>query len=188
LKSVSAGLELVRELPTPTEAEDKPLERSIITIGDCKLIGISPDKIAEATNDKIVAVARATNDSVDNTMVKTASERPVGTGQPQVWASGRGSLCEALPYYKSHKSSLYTQDVMAQAILVDEKVDQRDVFWDTSHHHVNVSCRTIPFVRSRVLCADLEIPVVVVASKILIPARWSVRETPTTLALASRRC
>jgi hypothetical protein len=45
-----------------------------------------------------------------------------------VWANGRGSLCEALPYFKAYKGSLHTASLVAQGFLVDQEVDPRDVF------------------------------------------------------------
>ncbi|KAK4240107.1 hypothetical protein C8A03DRAFT_13524 [Achaetomium macrosporum] len=67
--------------------------------------------------------------SAPNTEVtKTVFIRTPAPGEPLVWANGRGSLCEALPYFKAHKSSLYSVDKVAQGILIDYEVDPLDVF------------------------------------------------------------
>ena len=50
------------------------------------------------------------------------------SGKPLVWANGRGSLCEALPYFKAYKGSLHSANLVAQGFLVDHEVDPRDVF------------------------------------------------------------
>ncbi|KAK3310812.1 uncharacterized protein B0T15DRAFT_387684 [Chaetomium strumarium] len=50
--------------------------------------------------------------------------------QPLVWAKGRGSLCEALPYFRAYKGSLHSAGKVAQGILIDSEVDPLDVFDD----------------------------------------------------------
>ncbi|KAK4145728.1 uncharacterized protein C8A04DRAFT_26473 [Dichotomopilus funicola] len=50
-------------------------------------------------------------------------------GQPLIWAEKRGGLCEALDYYKSYKSGLYTRKAVgALGFLMDSEVEPRDVF------------------------------------------------------------
>jgi hypothetical protein len=48
--------------------------------------------------------------------------------KPLVWANARGSLCEALPYFRAFKGSLHSANLVVQGFLVDQEVDQRDVF------------------------------------------------------------
>ncbi|EAQ89767.1 hypothetical protein CHGG_06386 [Chaetomium globosum CBS 148.51] len=81
------------------------------------------ESMAEATNEqrparktKVAKVANATADG------------PPSWGKPLVWAKARGSLCEALPYFRSFKSSLHSSNVVCQGFLIDQEVDQRDVF------------------------------------------------------------
>jgi len=52
----------------------------------------------------------------------------VPIGKPEVWANLRGGLCEALPYFRAYKGSLYTQDATAMGFLVDKEASVRDVF------------------------------------------------------------
>lgn len=54
--------------------------------------------------------------------------RPPPASKPQVWAYGRGSLCEALPYFRAYKGSLHSSKVVAQGFLIDHEVDYGDVF------------------------------------------------------------
>jgi hypothetical protein len=55
-------------------------------------------------------------------------DRPQSVAEPQVWANGRGSLCEALPYFRAFKGSLHSAAVVAQGFLIDQEVDHGDVF------------------------------------------------------------
>ncbi len=48
--------------------------------------------------------------------------------KPLVWANARGSLCEALPYFKSYQGSLHSANVVAQGFLVDQEADEGDMF------------------------------------------------------------
>ncbi|KAK0729879.1 hypothetical protein B0H67DRAFT_651426 [Lasiosphaeris hirsuta] len=47
---------------------------------------------------------------------------------PEVWSNTRGGLCEALPYYRAYKGSLYSKEVCAFGFLIDKEADPRDVF------------------------------------------------------------
>ena len=54
--------------------------------------------------------------------------KPDPIGQPEVWASKRQQLCEALPYYNAYQSGAYTHDGIARSILIDKEVSVRDKF------------------------------------------------------------
>ncbi|TEA20373.1 hypothetical protein C8034_v008947 [Colletotrichum sidae] len=43
---------------------------------------------------------------------------------PEIWAENRQSLCDALPWYKSHEASLYTIDKVAKGILINKQVSR----------------------------------------------------------------
>lgn len=47
---------------------------------------------------------------------------------PEIWSDFRGGLCEALPYFRAYKGSLYSQNCQAMGFLIDKQVDIRDVF------------------------------------------------------------
>ncbi|TDZ60602.1 hypothetical protein CTRI78_v004833 [Colletotrichum trifolii] len=49
---------------------------------------------------------------------------------PEIWAENRQSLCDALPWYKSHEASLYTIDKVAKGILINKQVSVRDYLSD----------------------------------------------------------
>jgi hypothetical protein len=66
--------------------------------------------------------------STQNTVIKATTEAKPPAGKPLVWANGRGALCEALPYFRAHKGSLHTANVVAQGFLVDQEVDYNDIF------------------------------------------------------------
>ncbi|KAM7209622.1 hypothetical protein V8F20_000025 [Naviculisporaceae sp. PSN 640] len=51
-----------------------------------------------------------------------------GKTKPEVWATFRGGLCEALPYFRAYKGSLHTQDRTALGFLIDKEASARDVF------------------------------------------------------------
>lgn len=55
-------------------------------------------------------------------------KRPAPAGQPLVWAEKRGALCEALPYFRAYQGSLHSAGVIALGFLMDQEVDQGDVF------------------------------------------------------------
>ena len=63
-----------------------------------------------------------------SSVTKVTADGPPSSGKPLVWANGRGSLCEALPYFKAYKGSLHSASLVAQGFLVDQEVDPRDVF------------------------------------------------------------
>lgn len=46
--------------------------------------------------------------------------------QPLVWSDKRQSLCDTLPYFKSHQGSLYSHDLIARGILIDGEITIRD--------------------------------------------------------------
>lgn len=52
----------------------------------------------------------------------------ISLSKPEVWATLRGGLCEALPYFRAYKGSLHTQDRTAIGFLVDKEASVRDVF------------------------------------------------------------
>lgn len=72
--------------------------------------------------------ATATGTALQASAAKAPTQRPPPSGKPLVWANGRGALCEALPYFRSHKSSLHTQAVVAQGFLIDSEVEVGDYF------------------------------------------------------------
>lgn len=74
------------------------------------------------------ARGRRTESAMSLGVTKIITQRPPGVGSPMVWANGRGSLCEALPYFKAHKGSLYSSSLVAQGMLVDQEADRLDVF------------------------------------------------------------
>lgn len=61
-------------------------------------------------------------------VIEAIPNKPPSIGQPLVWAKMRGGLCEALPYFKAYKGSLHSAKVVAQGFLIDQEVDQLDVF------------------------------------------------------------
>ncbi|KAL2130787.1 hypothetical protein VTI74DRAFT_5948 [Chaetomium olivicolor] len=69
-----------------------------------------------------------TNSGPKGHTIKVLTSRPLPSGQPYVWANGRGSLCEALPYFKAYKGSLHSCNVVAQGFLIDSEAEERDVF------------------------------------------------------------
>jgi hypothetical protein len=73
-------------------------------------------------------IASMAGDAQSSVTKITSEEGPSSPGKPLVWANGRGSLCEALPYFKAYKGSLHTASLVAQGFLVDQEVDPRDVF------------------------------------------------------------
>ncbi|KAJ4298633.1 hypothetical protein N0V88_003664 [Collariella sp. IMI 366227] len=79
---------------------------------------------------KTMAAASKLKSATGNTDVapRTVSVRPQPSGQPVVWAKGRGSLCEALPYFKAYKGSLHSANVVAQGFLIDSEAEEGDVF------------------------------------------------------------
>jgi hypothetical protein len=74
------------------------------------------------------AIIASMASDAQSSVTKVASEGPSSSGKPLVWANGRGSLCEALPYFKAYKGSLHSASLVAQGFLVDQEVDPRDVF------------------------------------------------------------
>ncbi|KAL2198595.1 hypothetical protein P885DRAFT_33104 [Corynascus similis CBS 632.67] len=94
------------------------------------------DTVSENThNDSmqtiVVSLAGAGTTSRPKTKVQTIETpltRPPAAGKPLVWANTRGSLCEALPYFRAFKGSLHSADLVCQGFLIDQEVDQRDVF------------------------------------------------------------
>ena len=54
--------------------------------------------------------------------------KPEPSGMPQVWAEKRSALCNALPYFRSHQSSLYSHNGVAVGMLIDAKVGDHDIF------------------------------------------------------------
>lgn len=77
----------------------------------------------EATEEHKVVIRLKADKKVTESV-----QRPQPAGKPQVWANGRGSLCEALPYFRSFKSSLYSANVVAKGFLIDQAADDRDMF------------------------------------------------------------
>ncbi|KAK3365209.1 hypothetical protein B0T24DRAFT_428302 [Lasiosphaeria ovina] len=57
-----------------------------------------------------------------------SDEKPEPFFPPSVWSKWRGSLCEALPYFKAYKGSLHTNGLVATGFLMDKHADPRDVF------------------------------------------------------------
>ncbi|KAK4187259.1 hypothetical protein QBC35DRAFT_385243 [Podospora australis] len=50
------------------------------------------------------------------------------SGKPLVWSAKRQGLCEAVPYYRSYKGSLYPIEKVAAGYLIDAETDPGDVF------------------------------------------------------------
>lgn len=61
-------------------------------------------------------------------VAESAENNFPGKGKPEVWATLRGGLCEALPYFRAYKGSLHTQDRTAMGFLIDKEASARDVF------------------------------------------------------------
>lgn len=47
--------------------------------------------------------------------------------RPSIWADNRQALCDALPYYKAHESSLYSAKKIAKGVLVGKQATIRDL-------------------------------------------------------------
>lgn len=45
---------------------------------------------------------------------------------PIVWATRRAALCESLPYYKSYKGSLYTNDKIPRGLYISDQARSND--------------------------------------------------------------
>ncbi|RYP75102.1 hypothetical protein DL771_002563 [Monosporascus sp. 5C6A] len=54
--------------------------------------------------------------------------KPEPSGAPEVWAESRAALCNALDYFRSHQSSLHSQDGVAVGMMIDSKVGEHDMF------------------------------------------------------------
>lgn len=77
------------------------------------------------------SMAGANKKAAGSSQIKAIKAAPSTTppaGKPLVWANGRGALCEALPYFKAHKGSLHSANVVAQGFLIDQEADDIDVF------------------------------------------------------------
>ncbi|KAK3298414.1 uncharacterized protein B0H64DRAFT_353969 [Chaetomium fimeti] len=61
-------------------------------------------------------------------IANATADGPPPSGKPLVWADARGSLCEALPYFKAFKSSLHSANLVCQGFLIDQEADELDVF------------------------------------------------------------
>lgn len=72
--------------------------------------------------------SRSTGSDPVTKVDKPKADRPVPVSNPLVWAKGRGGLCEALPYFRAFQSSLHTANLIALGFLIDQEIDQRDVF------------------------------------------------------------
>jgi hypothetical protein len=86
--------------------------------------------VAPSSNPKkLRARSSRSTGSIPVTKVdKAKADRPVPVSNPLVWAKGRGSLCEALPYFRAFQGSLHTSNLIAKGFLIDQETDQRDVF------------------------------------------------------------
>jgi hypothetical protein len=76
----------------------------------------------------MAGVAKEESGSTSQSKVITAVSDKPPAGKLLVWASARGSLCEALPYFRAFKGSLHSANLVAQGFLIDHEVDQHDVF------------------------------------------------------------
>ena len=55
-------------------------------------------------------------------------EKPQASGQPPVWSERRAALNDAVPYFKAHQGSLYTNDIIPKGMLIDAQVGGHDYF------------------------------------------------------------
>ncbi|OTA54703.1 hypothetical protein K449DRAFT_377378 [Hypoxylon sp. EC38] len=78
------------------------------------------------------ATSPAVPSRLEATFRKTVDElhknKPEPSAEPPVWAAVKAALNDAVPYFKKHQGSLYTQKLVAQGMLVDAEVGSRDKF------------------------------------------------------------
>ncbi|KAL1836146.1 hypothetical protein VTJ49DRAFT_5532 [Mycothermus thermophilus] len=108
-------------------AGEQPAKRVRVTRSSASK-ELAKDKAVVEVSDGPVLVPLPTTDTVPQGVDPAVWARPLPGGQPLVWAKGRGALCEALPYFKSFKSSLHSKDLVAQGFLIDSATEARDVF------------------------------------------------------------
>ncbi|KAL2262770.1 hypothetical protein VTK26DRAFT_115 [Humicola hyalothermophila] len=94
----------------------------------------------EGTKSIVVTTTQASKEPTSKPLKTTKGPSPVvqvdegkpkrlpPARQPEVWANKRGSLCEALPYFRAYQGSLHSCDLVAQGFLIDQEVDNGDVF------------------------------------------------------------
>ncbi|KXX72819.1 hypothetical protein MMYC01_210501 [Madurella mycetomatis] len=95
---------------------------------DTKLESPQEDGTNVAESDQATKRARVTAGRNANQAVQGPVRRSEPVGKLQVCANGRGSLCEALPYFRAYKKSLHSADVVAKGFLIDQEVEYEDVF------------------------------------------------------------
>ena len=71
-------------------------------------------------------VAGGVSDILTSSYASFTLRRP--SYPPEVWSNYRGGICEALPYFRAYKGSLYTHAYEALGFLIDREADIRDVF------------------------------------------------------------
>ncbi|KAK4124876.1 hypothetical protein N657DRAFT_615930 [Parathielavia appendiculata] len=76
----------------------------------------------------MAGVSKKRTSAKQETKAAEPDSRPPSSGKPLVWATSRGGLCEAVPYFKSFKSSLYTNKGVAYGFLIDHETDGGDAF------------------------------------------------------------
>ncbi len=86
------------------------------------------DSQEEPVRTVLGAMAGIAKKGAASVLTKAAQSTLEPAGDPLVWANARGSLCEALPYFKAHKGSLHTLNRVAQGFLVDQEADKNDLF------------------------------------------------------------
>lgn len=95
---------------------------------DAELESPQEDDTNIAESDQATKRARVTARTSTRQAVQGPAQRSQPAGKPQVWANGRGSLCEALPYFRAFKGSLHSTNVVAKGFLIDQEVEYGDVF------------------------------------------------------------
>ncbi|WYZ39262.1 hypothetical protein EsH8_III_001176 [Colletotrichum jinshuiense] len=60
-------------------------------------------------------------------MTANNSPQAVPFGPPPIWADNRQALCDALPWFKAHESSLYTNNKVAKGFLINAHPAVRDI-------------------------------------------------------------
>lgn len=91
---------------------------------------ISPDPLQHIATKRSCTHADDNKSSIHDigtTEIQAASgDRGVAPAQPLVWATNRQSLCDALPYFKSHQGGVYTKNRLPQGILIARNGEVRD--------------------------------------------------------------
>jgi hypothetical protein len=102
-------------------------EASQTTLDNGSEANTNEDPMQTILGSMAVVSKKGSGSTSQSKAIKTTATKPP-VGKPLVWANARGGLCEALPYFRAFKGSLHSANVVAQGFLIDQEVDQRDVF------------------------------------------------------------